>query len=163
MALPIQRLKLLSLFVVIYVFAYLLAGGLAYLLITKQFYVGDHAIFTSYLRSEAYPELWAHVNTWQFPLLFIKSILVALVLLPFVGTFAKYPFWKSSVVIFVLLFVLTHLASSAPSPGNIEGIIYVKPELISPTIFALIQPEMILQTALVATGFTYVIKNKAEL
>ena len=154
-----HAIKLVTGMTLIYAFSYLAVGALAYALITNQFYVGDNAVFTLYLRSESSPEQWSHVMAWQFPILFLRSLLIALVILPFVSTLRKMPFWKSSILIFAFLFVLTHLAAAAPSPGNLEGIIYMKPELLSAHIFLLIQPEMLVQTLLVAGGFTYIIKR----
>lgn len=154
-----KRFYLLVALTGIYAITYLLVGGLAYFFITKQFYVGDGAVFTTYLRSESIPEQWAHVTMWQFPLLAVRSVFIAAVLMPFVVTIRRWSFWKSAGVLFALLFVLTHLAAGAPSPGNLEGITYVKPNLISPQIFMLVQPEMIAQALLAALGFTWAIKR----
>ena len=63
--------------------AYLVAGALAYHLLTKRFYVGDAAIFARFLRSEADPTEWRHVMTWQFPMLLARGLLISLALLPF--------------------------------------------------------------------------------
>ncbi|MFZ1258386.1 MAG: hypothetical protein WAQ25_02860 [Candidatus Saccharimonas sp.] len=151
--------KTIVLLTVTYAFAYLLAGGLAYFLITKQFYVGDTAIFAEYLRSEENYQLWQHVTTWQIPLLLVRSLLIAFVLYPFFSAIRRMSFKKAFWALTGLLFVLTHLAAGAPSPGNIEGMVYMRPEFMSPVIFALVQPEMILQTLLAAGGFTYIIRN----
>lgn len=144
--------------VCIYALTYLIVGAIMYQLFMKQFYVGDEALFMAFLRSEANPDLWAHVNQWQLPILFLRSLLVALVLLPFAGTLQNFSFKKRWFVLFSLMFILTHIAAAAPSPGNLEGITYMRPELINPTVFAFIQPEMIVQSILFALGAAFIFK-----
>lgn len=144
----------------IYVGAYLAVGAIAYQLITKQFYVGDNAVFTTYLRSEANAAEWAHTNMWLVPGLAVRAMLISLVLLPFVGVLRGMSFVKRSGVLFALLFVLIHLAAAAPSPGNIEGLIYMKPELVSSTTFFSTQPEMIAQCLVYAVGVSWILRPK---
>jgi hypothetical protein len=154
--------KLLVGMVLIYSLSYLVVGALAYALITKQFYIGDHPIFTSYLRSESSPDLWSHVMIWQFPILLLRSLLIALVLLPFIATLKKMSLWRCAGVIFALLFILTHIAAAAPSSGNLEGVVYVTPELLSTKTFLLVQPEMIIQSIIVGIGFAFLIKKHSK-
>lgn len=131
-------------------FAYLLAGGLAYQLLTKPFYVGPDALFTRYLRSEAEPELWAHTMRWQFPMLVLRGVLLAAVLLPFRAVLAEWSLLRRAGVLAALFFVTLHLAAAAPSPSNLEGVIYLRPELLTVRAFLLTQPEMIAQSLLAA-------------
>lgn len=146
----------------IYSLAYLFVGAIAYQLITKQFYLGDSPIFTAYLRSESNPAEWAHTNTWIFPGLILRALLISLVLVPFVGTLKKMQSAKRVGVIFLLMFVLIHIAAAAPSPSNIEGFIYMRPELVSLKSFLLTQPEMIFQCILFALGLSWVIQRTPE-
>jgi hypothetical protein len=146
----------------VYSFVYLVVGGVAYQLITKQFYVGDNPIFTTYLRSESNPVEWAHTNIWLVPGLLARAILISLVLLPFVETLKKITFSKRVGLLFALMFVLTHIAAAAPSPSNIEGLIYMKSQLVSVKSFLLTQPEMIFQCLLFALGLAWIIKKPNE-
>jgi hypothetical protein len=132
--------------------AYLVAGALAYQLLTKRFYVGDGAIFATFLRSEAEPAQWRHVLAWQFPILLARSSLIALALAPFRAALMAFTPRRRVVVLFVLFFVLLHFAAAAPSPSNLEGIVYMRPELIGVAPFLLTQPEMILQSLIFALG-----------
>lgn len=143
----------------VYALAYFISGGIAYQLLTKQFYVGDNPIFAGYLRSEANAVEWAHTSIWLVPGLLLRGLLIALVLLPFVETLRKMAFAKRVGILFALMFVLIHLAAAAPSPSNIEGLVYMKPEFIGSLPFLLTQPEMILQALLFALGFSWVIKT----
>ena len=146
----------------IYALAYLFVGAIAYQLLTKQFYVGDNAIFAIFMRSESDQSLWAHVMQWQLPMLFLRSLLIAFVLLPFVTTLKAFSFKKRAAVLFALVFVLVHLAAAAPSPSNIEGIVYMRPELMSIKAFLLTQPEMIAQSLLFAFGTAYIIDKQPK-
>ena len=132
--------------------AYLIAGALAYHFLTKRFYVGDAAIFATFLRSEADPTEWRHVMTWQFPMLLARGLLIALALLPFRPALMSFARPKRTATLFVLSFVLLHLAAAAPSPSNLEGVVYMRPELIGVAPFLLTQHEMLLQSLLFALG-----------
>ena len=132
--------------------AYLVAGGLAYQLLTKRFYVGDAAIFARFLRSEADPAAWRHVMTWQLPVLLARGLLVALALLPFRPALTSFALRKRIFVLGGLFFVLADFAAAAPSPSNLEGIVYMRPELIGLIPFLLTQPEMLFQSLLFAVG-----------
>ena len=132
--------------------AYLVSGGLAYVLLTKRFYVGDHAVFAGFLRSEANPELWAHVTRWQIPILLARSLLISIVLLPFREVVSALAPLARTAVLFGLFFVLLHMAAAAPSPSNLEGLVYMRPELVGLDVFLLTQPEMIAQCLLMAVG-----------
>jgi hypothetical protein len=154
-----QSLKFILKSTFIYSFAYLIVGGIAYQLITKQFYIGDAPIFTAYLRSESNPAEWAHTNIWLVPGLLCRAMLISLALLPFTGTLMRMTFSKRVAILFALLFILTHIAAAAPSPSNIEGLIYMKSDLISMNAFLLTQPEMIVQSFLFAFGLSWLIKK----
>lgn len=157
-----QNLRFIASSTVIYALAYLIVGAIAYQLLTKQFYVGDDPIFTAYLRSESNPAEWVHTNLWLVPGLLLRALLISLVLLPFVETLRKIAFWKRVGILFALMFVLIHIAAAAPSPSNIEGLIYMKPQLTGVTSFLLTQPEMIAQCLLFALGLSWVLRKPAK-
>lgn len=146
----------------IYTLAYLFIGAIAYQLLTKPFYIGDDPVFTAYLRSQLNPAEWAHTNIWLVPGLLVRAVLLSLVILPFIATLKNLSFAKRTWTVFALTFVMIHLAAAAPSPGNIEGLIYMKPELVSSRIFILTQPEMILQCLLFALGLAYILNKPSN-
>lgn len=158
-----QNLQFVAKSTAVYAVAYLLAGAIAYQFLTKQFYVGEDPIFTAYLRSESNPAEWAHTNLWLIPGLLLRALLISLVLLPFVEALKKMAFWRRAGVLFALMFVLIHIAAAAPSPANIEGLIYMKPELTGVTSFLLTQPEMIAQSLLFALGVSWVIRKPGKI
>lgn len=79
-----------------------------------------------------------------------RGLLIALVLVPFREALTAFAFRKRVFVLFMIFFVLLHLAAGAPSPSNLEGIVYMRPELIGIGPFLLTQPEMLAQGLLFA-------------
>ena len=144
---------------VMYTASYLICGALAYQLLTKQFYVGPDPVFTAYLRSEANPAEWAHTNTWLVVGLLVRAVLISLVILPFLGALSGLSFKKRVLVVFAFMFVLMHLAAAAPSPSNVEGLIYMKESIVGAKAFLLTQPEMIAQCLMFAFGLSWIIKK----
>lgn len=154
-----KRLVFVAKSTIAYSLCYLIVGAIAYQLITKQFYIGDDPVFTAYLRSETNPAEWSHTNTWIIQGVLLRALLISMVLLPFVDELKRISFMKRVGILFSLLFVLTHLAAAAPSPSNIEGLIYMKESLVSINTFLLTQPEMIAQSLLFAFSLSWIIKN----
>ena len=48
-----------------------------------------------------------------------------------------------------------HLAAAAPSPSNLEGLVYMRLEFVGIEVFLLTQPEMIAQCLLMALGIGF--------
>ncbi|MBP6880452.1 hypothetical protein KBC31_02355 [Candidatus Saccharibacteria bacterium] len=144
---------------VIYSLAYLVVGGIAYQLITKQFYIGEEPIFTAFMRNEANVYEWAHVNLWLLPGLLLRGLLISTVISFFRTALKDMSFKKRVGLFFLVIFILTHFAAAAPSPSNIEGLVYMKPELISLKSFLLTQPEMIAQSLLFALGLSWILNK----
>jgi len=142
----VKKVQFVTIVAASYALAYLVAGGVAYQLITKQFYVGDDAVFTAYLRSEADPAQWAHASTWILPVLLVRALLLGAVLLPFAADIIRYSHTRRILVLSAIVFVLMHIAAAAPSPSNLEGFVYVRSELFALKTFLLTQPEMIAQS-----------------
>lgn len=135
--------RFIIVFIIAHTIAYLFAGGIAYQLLTKEFWEGSNPLLSLYLRTPGNPELWNFAMIWQIPGQIIRSLLIGSVLLPLYDTFKKWDFVKTFLFVSGLLFVLTHLSSAVPSPANIEGFIYMKPDFIN-SGFIKMQPEMIL-------------------
>ena len=143
----------------VYAVAYLVVGGLAYQFVTKQFYVGENPIFSEFLRSESNAVEWAHVNRWMIPILLLRGVLISAVLLPFIETLKQMRPVKRIGILFVMMFVLIHFAAAAPSPSNLEGLVYMKPQFVGITPFLLTQPEMIFQCLLFAFGLSWIVQK----
>ena len=121
---------------------YFLAGTIAYPLLTKQFYVGPHAVFVVFMRTEAGPELFRHAVRWFIPAEFLRGLLVAGVLYPLFDTLKSWRFRKRFLVIASLYVVLGFWAATVAAPGTIEGMVYMRP-FITPYVHLAVQPEII--------------------
>lgn len=137
--------------------AYLFAGGIAYQLITKEFWEGESPLLSAYLRTPGNSELWNYAMVWQIPGQLLRAFFIGLVMLPLHSYLKEWSTLKIFLFFSSLLFVLTHLSSAAPSPANIEGLIYMRPEFIH-LGFLIMQPEMILYSivaGLIFAKFAY--------
>ena len=72
---------------------------------------------------------------------------MALAISPMLIKLEEISFARRYAFIAGLFFVFAHLAASAPSPGNIEGALYMRPEFVSQG-FLPNQPEMIAHSLL---------------
>src|SRR5688572_16578353 len=111
--------------------AYLFAGGIAYQFITKELWYGENPLLASYLRTPGNAELWNYAMIWQIPGQLLRALLIGLVLLPLYSSLKEWSGLKKFLFFGSLLLVLTHLSAAAPSPANIEGVVYLRPEFIS--------------------------------
>ena len=127
-----------------HVLTYFIVGAVAYQLITKQFYEGANPIFSTFMRTQAEPDLWGHVMTWFIPGQILRGLLIAVVLYPFFGKLKEWSFRKRFLAIAGLYLVLGYWASAVAAPGTIDGMIYMRPEI---TLYAhlMTQPEIIVQ------------------
>jgi hypothetical protein len=137
---------------IVHAITYFIAGALAYEFITKQFYQGDMPTF-AFMRSESDSQQWSHVMTWMLPGQLLRGALMGLVLLPFMGLLMRMPLIQKGFVIAALYFVFSHLAAAGPTPSNIEGFIYFKPEFFSAKTFFYTQPEIAVQS--LGLGFLF--------
>lgn len=129
--------------IIAHTLSYLIAGGIAYQLITKEFWEGSNSLLSVYLRTPGNSELWNYAMIWQIPGQILRSLIFGLVLLPLFDSIKEWKFLKRFLFFSSLFFVFTHFSSAVPSPANIEGLIYMKPEFIK-LGFLKMQPEMIL-------------------
>ena len=130
--------------ILVHVVTYLIVGAAAYQLITKQFYEGANPIFSTFMRTQAEPHLWAHVMTWFIPGQILRGLLIAVVLYPFFGILNEWAFGKRFLTIAGLYLVLGFWASAVAAPGTIDGMIYMRPEI---TLYShlIVQPEIVVQ------------------
>jgi len=129
---------------VAHVVTYFALGAIAYLLLTKSFYLGENQIFSTFMRTEAEPDLWRHVMIWFIPGQVLRGLLMASVLYPFFDTLREWAYFKRCLSIAGLYLVLGFWAATVAAPGTIEGLIYMRPE-ITFAAHMKVQPEILLQ------------------
>lgn len=146
-------IRFLIVIVAAHTIAYLIAGGIAYQLITKELWERPNSLLSLYLRTPGDSELWEYAMIWQIPGQLLRALLIGLVLIPLQSSLKEWSGLKKFLFFSGLLFVLTHLSSAVPSPANIEGLVYMRPEFIQ-LGFVKMQPEMILYSIIAGLIFS---------
>ena len=148
-----QYIRFVIVVIAAHTIAYLFAGGIAYQLITKELWEGPNPILSLYLRTPGNSALWNYAMIWQMPGQLLRALLIGLVLLPIHSALKEFSGLKRFLFFSGLLFVLTHLSSAVPSPANIEGLVYMRPEFIQLGFFKM-QPEMFLYSIIAGLIFS---------
>ena len=133
----------------VHVITYYIIGGIAYQLVTKEFYIGENPVFSTFMITENDAELWSQVMIWILPGQIIRGILISIVVFPFFETLISWRYLKRFFVIAGLYLVLGFWASTVAAPGTIDGIIYMRPE-INLNAHLAVQPEIIIQGLLLS-------------
>jgi hypothetical protein len=150
-----KLLRFVLLVAIAHATTYFLVGALAFASLTHALYEGANPLFGSYLRIPGETELWRHVTTWFLPAQLLRGVLIGLALSPFLPVLRRWSVWHRTVVLAGLYLVIGFWAAAVAAPGNIEGLVYLRPEF-GPDVVLLVQPEIIVQGAamsvLVALG-----------
>lgn len=129
---------------VAHVISYLVVGALAYEWLTKPFYEGSGALFTSFMRSPADPEDLSHITLWLLPAQLARGTLFGAALLPLRAFLLGRPRPDRFLALAGLCVVFGFWSSAAAAPGNIEGLVYLRPEFDWP-VHLRVQPELLVQ------------------
>lgn len=96
------------------------------------------------------------MTAWFLPAQLLRGLLIGLALLPFVGALRSWSIARRTLGIGGLYLVIGFWAAAVAAPGNIEGLVYLRPELVTSDVYLLVQPELIVQglamSALIALG-----------
>ena len=122
---------------------YLIAGGIAYPLLTKPLYEGSDPVFTAFMRSPADPNLWQFVMKWFIPAQVLRGLLMAIALYPFYETLQEWSFGKRFLSLAGLYLIFGYWAAAVAAPGTIDGVVYMRPEYLGTHL--IVQLEIIVQ------------------
>ncbi len=142
-------LKFAAKVIVAHSVTYVVVGGAAYQLLTKHLYVGDEAVFASFMRTESDPASWSHVMTWFLPAQILRGLVIAGALFPFLETLRTWAFTKRWLAIAGVYVGVGFWAATVAAPGTIEGLVYLRPE-ITAAIHLEVQPEIVIQGLLMS-------------
>ncbi len=137
-----QFFSFLAKVTVAHVVTYFVAGSIAYELFTKPFYEGPSPIFTAFFRSPAEPDLWSYVMQWFIPGQILRGLLIGAALHPFFDALVGWSKWKRWLSITGLYVLLGFWAAAIAAPGNIEGMVYLRPT-VTPYAHLMVQPEIV--------------------
>jgi hypothetical protein len=140
---------------VAHAFTYFVVGALAFTTLTHTLYEGADPLFGSYLRTPGEARLWQHVTTWFLPAQLVRGALIGLALSPFLPSLRNWSLWKRAAAVAGLYLLIGFWAAAVAAPGNVEGLVYLRPEFRLDVVL-LVQPEIIVQgvamSLLVALG-----------
>jgi hypothetical protein len=125
---------------------YFVVGALAFTVLTHGLYEGADPLFGSYLRTPGEAYLWQHVTTWFLPAQVGRGLLIALALSPFASVLRSWSVGRRALVVAGLYLVLGFWAAAVAAPGNIEGLVYLRPTFTFDVVL-LVQPEIVIQGA----------------
>ncbi len=135
-------------FTVLHAIAYMVAGVVA-LRISKDVYESKSRKL-DYVRDMEDPAERSHVQRFFFPAQLARGLLLSVVLYPILSALGETGYLTRTVFLFGILFVYTHIASAAPCPDNVEGLVYLKREYIDTSMILKFQMEMVLYSVLFA-------------
>jgi hypothetical protein len=141
-----KLVRFVLLVAVAHALTYFVVGALAFITLTHVLYEGADPLFGSYLRTPAETQLWQNVTTWFLPAQLLRGALIGLALSPFLPLLHRWSVWKRTAAVTGLYLVIGFWAAAVAAPGNIEGLVYLRPAF-SLDVALLVQPEIILQGA----------------
>jgi len=146
-------------FTIVHTITYLIIGMIAYPLLTKDFYIGENAVFSSFMVTQEDEELWNNVLIWIFPGQILRGVLIGLVFYPFYSVLNSWTYQKRLLTIASIYIVIGFWASAVAAPGTIDGMIYMRPEITIMTHLK-VQPEIIIQGLLMSAWISKWMKQK---
>ncbi len=146
-------------FATVHTTTYWIVGMIAYQLFTKDFYIGENAVFSSFMVTQEDGELWNKVLVWIVPGQILRGILIGLVLYPFYSLLNSWTYQKRFLAIASIYIVIGFWASAVAAPGTIDGIIYMRPEITIMTHLK-VQIEIIIQGLLMSAWISKWMKPK---
>ena len=132
---------------------------IAYPLLTKDFYIGENAVFSSFMVTQEDGELWNNVLVWILPGQLLRGILIGLAFYPFYSVLNSWTYQKRFLTIFSIYTIIGFWASTVAAPGTIDGMIYMRPEITLMTHFK-VQPEILIQGLLLSAWISKLMKPK---
>jgi hypothetical protein len=153
--LPIYLLK----FATVHTITYWIIGMIAYPLLTKDFYIGENAVFSSFMVTQEDGELFYKVVAWILPGQILRGILIGLAFYPFYSVLNSWTYQKRFFTIAFIYIVIGFWASAVAAPGTIDGMIYMRPEITIITHLK-VQPEIIIQGLLMSAWISKWMKPK---
>ena len=141
---------------------YFIVGAIAYQVLTKPLYIGEHAVMSTFMRTEAEPEIWRHVMIWFLPAQVMRGLLMSLALFPFLDTLISWNLTKRFLAIAGVYLIFGFWASAVAAPGTIEGFVYLRPEFTL-SVHLTVQPEIIIQGLLMNIWLAYWVRPPRQM
>ena len=125
-----EYLVFTALFVVAHVAAYITAGAVTYPLVYKGWHAGEGSLYGAFLRDMTDDTERRRNGLLLLPTQIARATLMSLVLYPLLGALGDLGTLTQFLVMFGLMYVYTDLAAATPFSNTIEGIVYMRGEII---------------------------------
>lgn len=119
-------------------------AGLIDLQLAKKMYSGKNRLYKSFFRDMDDEKESKRIAKILIPSQFIRAIVMSIVLYPILPSLGELSFGMQFIFMASLMFVYADFASAIPFSNTIEGIVYLKKELVAKRVFWTIQFEAIL-------------------
>lgn len=144
-------------FFVIHLIAYAVAGALNLRLLSRPLYGGEDALFAPFFRDMDDPEVKARAGRLMVPAQLARALPMSVVLYPVLGAIGDLPYGLRLAFLAGLMFVYTDLAAATPFVNNIEGLVYLRPELTQRAVFWTIQSEAVVYALLFGSAAAWLL------
>jgi|GEM_PF-6843151 hypothetical protein len=149
------KLKIIFSYLICHLISYFILSVPYYHFVMKKYYVGDKAVFQSFLITENQQELWSQVLTYIVPIQILNAVLFATLILLIFDWFRSQTILKSFFFLFWSKTIINGLLSISPGPGTLEGILFLLPS-VTMKIHFLVFMEMVFQGLIVAALFIFI-------
>lgn len=142
-------------FFAVHLVAYVVAGLLSQMF--SQDVYGEEGVLSGYLRDLSRPDERQRQGLVMVPAQLARAVLMALVLVPLLEPLREMSFGLRGLFLGGLMFVYSDIAAAVPFTNTIEGLVYLKPELVSRSAFWTVQAEGIIYAVLFGLGATWIL------
>lgn len=135
-------------FFLIHLGAYVIAGVSNQQWLSKDLYGGERALFAPFFRDMSDPAEQRRSGRLMVPAQLLRALLMSVVLYPLLDPIGRLPYGGRFAFLAGLMFVYADLAAATPFSNNIEGLIYLKPELTTRDVFLRVGSEAVVYSLL---------------
>ncbi|MDZ4725222.1 MAG: hypothetical protein SH817_03650 [Leptospira sp.] len=150
------HLKIVASYIICHLISYFAVSIPYYHLVMKGYYSGVNAPFAKFLVTESNTELWIRAMSLFFPVQILSAVLFSVLLISLYDWMLRQSFLKSVFIVFWCKGIIGGLASVLPSPGTLEGYLFMIPEITN-QIHILVAIEVSLQALLIAILFNLIL------
>lgn len=152
------QLRISLIYLICHLLSYFFISIPYYHLFLKEFYIGNPPVFSSFLVTELDGNLWQERMLYFFPVQMISALLGSLFLGMLYDYLQRLSYAKLILIIFWMKAILGGLVAVPPSPGTLEGFLFLRSEF-SVGIQLLVFSEICFQATVCGVLFGFLFKR----
>ncbi len=141
-------------YIICHLISYFIVSIPYYHFVMKDFYNGSDPVFQKFLITENQHILWHEAMNEVIPIQLMSAFLYSILLLLVFDWLKDQTYFRFLFFIFWTKGIVGGIISASPAPGNLEGILFLSPE-ITLKIHFLVLIEILLQAILVSLLFHF--------